>query len=175
MKLIRRSVLAVSSLILVPLLWSSQAGAQGKSLELRVDFISLETSDGNTDITLEFPGSFAMAFYFSPQFALEPGVLVHHLRSDGGSVTFFGASLFAPFYFQADGGKSGLFISPGVSLLKATGDFESDALFDYGVDLGFKRAASNRVSTRFALTLRDGDSHDKVVLGAAFGVGFFWR
>ena len=173
MKLLNRWIPALSLLLL--LVAPSLVSAQGKPLEIRVDFVSIETSDGDTDIGIEFPGSLAMAFYFSNQLALEPGLMIRNINTDAGNATLFGAGLFAPFYFKADEGKSGLFIAPGVVFTKATGDFESDALVDYGVDFGIKLPVKDRISTRLALTFRDGDSSDKAVIGASVGVGFFWR
>ena len=173
MKLANRWIPAGS--LVLSLMLPGLAAAQGKPLEIRADFVTLETSDGDTDIALEFPGSLAMAFYFSRQFALEPAVLINNINADDASATLFGFGLSAPFYFKADEGKSGLFVSPGIFFSKATGDFETDAMFDYGVDVGFKMPVKERISTRLAVTFRDGDSSDKAVVGASFGIGFFWR
>ena len=170
MKFLNRWILA-SLLLVTPGLVT----AQGKPLEIRVDFVTIETSDGDTDIGIEFPGSLAMAFYFSNQFAVEPAVLIRNINTDAGNATLFGAGVFLPFYFKADEGKSGFFVAPGVAFTKATGDFESDALVDYGVDVGIKLPVKDRISTRLALTFRDGDSSDKSVIGASVGIGFFWR
>jgi hypothetical protein len=174
MNTFHRSTLRVSSLFLMMMLGTSAAAAQGKPLEIRVDFASAEFNDG-TSIDVEFPGSLAMAFYMTRQFAIEPAVIISNFSDDDFSGTAFGAGLFLPFYFKADEGRSGPFLSPGVAVSKATGDIETDTMFDYGVDFGFKFAVKERISTRFALTYRDGDSHDKAAFGGSFGIGFFWR
>lgn len=175
MKHFTRWIPAATTLLLLSWLLPREVAAQGKPLELRVDFVSFETSDGDTHVALDFPGTLAMAFYFNKQFALEPEVLIHNFNSDAGNSTVFGLGLFAPFYFKADEGKSGLFVAPGIAYSKATGDFETDGLVDYGVDFGIKMPVKDRISTRLAATWRDGDSTDKSVFGASFGIAFFWR
>ena len=54
-------------------------------------------------------------------------------------------------------------------------DVADDTSLDLGVDVGFKWAVRERISTRLAFTVRDGDSSDDAVLGLTFGVGLFWR
>lgn len=157
------------------LLGATPAMAQGRPLELRVDMLSFETTDGNTTIDLEFPGTLAMAFYLTKQFAIEPQVAISNTSSDAVDGTLYGAGLFLPFYFNADEGKSGFFLSPGAMVLGGTGDFDFDAEFNYGLDAGIKFAVRERISTRFAATYRDGDSYDKGTFGATFGIGFHWR
>ncbi len=157
------------------LLGTTPAMAQGRPLELRVDMISFQTSDGDTFVELEFPGSLAMAFYLTNQFAIEPRVAVSNTSSDNFDGTVYGAGLFLPFYFKADEGKSGFFLAPGAEMTGGTGDFDFDTRFNYGLDAGIKFAVRERISTRFALTVRDGDSYVDPAFGATFGIGFHWR
>lgn len=165
----------VSALALSPTLFGSTLQAQGRPMEFRVDFFSLETSDGNTVINLEFPGSFALGFFLSPQFAIEPAVSFTNVSDDDVDGTIYGVGLFLPFYAKADHGKSGLFIAPGIAFLGGSGDFDIDSNVDYGIDLGFKNPIRDKISARFALTLRDGDSYDKAAVGATFGLTFHWQ
>jgi hypothetical protein len=151
------------------------AMAQGRPLEIRVDMVSFQTSDGDTFIDLDFPGTLAFAFYFTPQFAIEPRVTLSNVSSDNFDGTLYGAGLFLPFYFKADEGKSGFFLAPGGEVTGGTGDYDFDSQFDYGLDAGIKFAVRERISTRFALTLRDGDSYNEAAFGATFGIGFHWR
>jgi hypothetical protein len=164
----------VGGLTLLPTLGAGSLQAQGRSLELRVDFASLQTSDGNTVLGLEFPGSLAMAFYMNQQFALEPSAQFVHVSddNDNNSDTFFALGMFFPFYFNRDMGHTGLFLSPGLLLSKFSGD---DTNLDFGIDVGWKWRLRDRISSRFAFTVRDGDSTDDAILGATFGLGFFWR
>ena len=157
------------------LLSATPAMGQGRPLEIRVDMLSFETSDGNTNLDLSFPGTLAMAFYLSKQFAIEPEIMVSNVSSDFADGTLYGAGLFLPFYFNADEGKSGFFLSPGAMVLGGTGDYDTGTDFNYGLDAGIKFAVRERISTRFAATYRDGDSYDKGTFGATFGIGFHWR
>ena len=126
------------------------------------------------------PGSVALAFYMNESVAIEPQLgLLFVSGEDGAGDDFSGtelsAGLFVPFYLKGDTGRSGFFMSPGLLITKGTGDLETDAAVDYGIDVGMKMTRNDRVSTRFAVTLRDGDSFADATLGATFGVGLFWR
>lgn len=165
----------LSALVLAPALSANTLQAQGRPMEIRLDFIGVETSDGDTFLNLEFPGSVALAFYMTPQFAIEPKVFFANFSSDDVDGSFYGAGLFFPFYLTADNGKSGFFISPGLELSGGSGDFDQDSQVDYGIDLGVKNPVRENISLRFALTLRDGDSYNKAAFGATFGIGLHWR
>lgn len=154
---------------------ANPVAAQGRDKEIRLDMIGFETSDGNTAILAGFPGTVALAFYMNPNFALEPQVAIVNVNSDFGDGTVFGFGLFAPWYFKGDAGRTGFFVSPGLQYSKGTGDMETDGEMDYGVDLGLKMSYRERISTRLALTYRDGDSYGEAAIGATFGVGLFWR
>jgi hypothetical protein len=174
-RLLRGSMICAAAAMAV----ASPAGAQTRAKEFRVDFASVTTSDGNTRVGLGYPGTLAMGIYMNNNFALEPR-LGFDYQSDsdtdvsGGAVQ---AGVFAPWYFAGDMGRTGLFLSPGVEFFKGFGDdpFETDVLVDYGVDFGVKLGRSDRVSTRLALTMRDGDRFADPQIGAVFGVGMFWR
>lgn len=166
---------ATAALALAPVLADNTLQAQGRPMEFRVDFFSLETSDGTTVINLEFPGSFALGFFLNPQFAIEPAVSFTNVSDDDIDGTIYGFGVFLPFYAKADHGKSGLFIAPGIALSGGSGDFDSDSNVDFGVDLGFKKPIRDKISARFALTLRDGDSYDKAAVGGSFGLTFHWQ
>lgn len=157
------------------LIAAAPAMAQGRPLELRVDMFSFETSDGNNSLELNFPGSLAMAFYMTPQFAIEPQLTLSNQSGDNVDGTIYGAGVFFPFYFKADEGRSGFFLSPGAMIVGGTGDYDFDSQVNYGADVGIKFAVRERISTRFAVTLRDGDSYNDPAFGATFGIGFHWR
>lgn len=156
---------------------ASPAGAQTRDKEIRLDFASVTTSDGRTEIGLGYPGTLALGIYMNNNFALEPQLGFRYesdsdADTDGGAIN---AGVFAPWYFNGDMGRTGLFLSPGVMFVKGIGDDDSDVLVDYGVDFGVKLGRSERVSTRLALTMRDGDRFSDPAFGATFGVGMFWR
>jgi hypothetical protein len=135
------------------------------------------TSDGRTTVGLGYPGTFALGIYMNQNLAIEPQLGFDYVSdsdadTDGGEVR---AGVFAPWYFNGDMGRTGLFLSPGVLFTKGIGDNDSDALVDYGVDFGVKLGRSDRVSTRLALTMRDGDRFGDPEFGAVFGIGMFWR
>jgi hypothetical protein len=154
---------------------ASPLAAQARQKEIRLDFVTLQTSDGATLINAGFPGTVALGIYMNKNIALEPQVGITNVSSDFVDGTTFGAGLFVPYYFAGDFGKSGLFLSPGIQLSKGSGDFETDTQVDYGVDLGFKKTHKERVSFRIAATFRDGDSSTDAVIGGVFGIGLFWR
>lgn len=156
---------------------ASPLAAQSREKEIRLDFATVTTSDGRTEVGLGYPGTFALGIYMNENLAIEPQLGFRYFSdsdadTDGGELS---AGVFAPWYFNGDTGRSGLFLSPGVTLTKGIGDNDTDALFDYGLDLGVKMGRSDRVSTRLALTLRDGDRFTDPALGASFGLGMFWR
>lgn len=151
-------------------------GAQGRDKEIRLDMLGFSSSDGTTTIQAAFPGMVAFAIYMNQNFAIEPQVGLGFTSGDGDSNGAIGLGVFAPWYFKGDAGRTGFFVSPGVELVKFTGDnAPDDAFIDYGVDVGLKMAFRERISTRLALTYRDGDSHLESEIGARFGVGLFWR
>lgn len=174
MKSLIRTMALLPALVVASAVTSHSVMAQGRPLEIRADFASLESNDGRTVIALKFPGSLAMAFYMNQQFAIEPSISVTSLSGDNDG-TLYGAGLFFPFYFKADEGRSGFFVSPGAMVSGGSGDYDRDASFDYGVDLGIKMPLRERISSRLALTIRDGDSYNDLTFGATFGIGFFWR
>lgn len=151
--------------------------AQTRDKELRLDFITARTGGSSTTIGVGYPGTFALGIYMNNNFALEPqlGALFtsnSDTDTDGGEIT---AGVFAPWYFNGDMGRTGLFLSPGVILTKGLGDDDTDVRSDYGLDFGVKLGRSERVSTRLALTMRDGDSFGDPEFGGVFGIGMFWR
>jgi hypothetical protein len=156
---------------------ASPLAAQARDKEIRLDFASLSTSDGRTQVGVGYPGTFALGIYMNENLAIEPQIGLTYVNDNDTdeSSGVINAGLFAPWYFNGDAGRTGLFVSPGITVTKGFGDNDFDALFDYGLDLGVKLGRSDRVSTRLALTLRDGDTFNDPALGAVFGVGMFWR
>lgn len=159
--------------------WSASIGAapaQAQNpIELRATFFRFITSDGNNAFQLVFPGALAMAFYMNPQVAIEPSISLLRLEDDDDeSVTLLTAGLFLPIHFQP-GGRQGFFIAPGIELSHTSADVADDTSLDYGLDVGMKWAVRERISSRLAFTIRDGDSSDDAVLGVSFGIGLFWR
>ena len=153
---------------------ATRAEAQNP-IELRATFFQYQTADGNSLLQLVFPGELAVAFYLNPQVALEPGISILRAEDDDDdSVTLLGLGLFLPIHFQP-GGRQGFFVSPGLQVTHTSADVADDTSLDLGVDVGFKWAVRERISTRLAFTVRDGDSSDDAVLGLSFGVGLFWR
>ena len=179
MKGVVRGTLAAVALAMVAAT-ADPLAAQGRQKEIRLDFLTLQTSDGDFAIGGAFPGSIALAFYMNPNVAIEPQLGLLFVSGEDAlgndfSGTELSAGVFVPFYLRGDTGRSGFFMSPGLLISKGTGDLESDAAVDYGIDVGMKMTRNDRVSTRFAVTLRDGDSFADATLGATFGVGLFWR
>lgn len=173
MRPMKRSLLLASAVMVGAV--SQPAVAQGRPLEIRVDMLGFQTSDGHTMVDVSFPGSVAFAFYLSSQLAVEPRLSLDNISGDGVSGTLYALGLFAPFYFKADEGKSGFFAAPGVMFQGASGDYGDETSVDYGVDVGVKWPLRDRISGRAAATWRDGDSYNKSVFGASFGIGFHWR
>jgi hypothetical protein len=150
--------------------------AQGRrQKEIRVDLARFLQSDGNSVLGIAVPGSVALGIYLNRRLAIEPQVAFNHLASDGANGSLLSAGLFVPYYLKGDSGHSGLFVSPGILLAKGLGDFKSDLVTNYGIDVGLKRTRRDVISGRLALFLRDGDSYTKAALGAVAGVGLFWR
>ena len=174
MKSLVRTALAASVIALFASIGAAPAQAQNP-LELRATFFRYMTSDGNNALQLVFPGELAMAFYMNPQVALEPSLSITRFEDDDDdSLTLLTAGLFLPIHFQP-GGRQGFFVSPGLELTHTSANVADDTSLDYGLDVGVKWAVRERISSRLAFTIRDGDSSDDAVLGLSFGIGLFWR
>ncbi len=174
MKSMFRGAFAV--LALTALAVGSAEAQERRSKEIRLDMISFQASDGSSVGFVAFPAAnVALGIYLNQKVAIEPMVGMNFISGDNfsGQVLSFGT--FVPYYFKGDGGRSGLFLSPGLMFSKGTGDLETDGEFDYGVDFGFRKVWRDNLSWRGALTLRDGDSFDDMAIGASFGLGLFWK
>lgn len=175
MKSFVRGSLLVAAISLLGAAANPVSAQEGRDKEIRLDFLTLQTSDGSTGIGVGFPGSVAVAFYMNPNVAIEPQLSLAFISGDGADGSVYGLGLFVPWYFAGDAGRSGFFVAPGLEYSKGTGDFETDGATDFGVDVGMKMTRNDRMSTRLALTFRDGDSFNEAVIGASFGIGLFWR
>jgi hypothetical protein len=170
LSMLRRAV-AVASLVAVS---ASVAQAQVKVEEIRVDLAALSTMGGNMSLGVVAPMNVALGIYLNDKIALEPTVGVMHFKPDGGDgSTTIMLGVMAPFYFSGDRGHNGLFVAPGVMISKTT---DVDAAIDFGADVGFKKAMSDKVSWSVAGMFRTGDSYDPdAEIGARFGLSVFWR
>ena len=151
-----------------------------RPLELRVQLVGVTVAEKVTSGSVSLPGSFAMAWYLGERVALEPRVSLGYASYEtpsgetqsGGSL---GVGAFLPLYLRADGGRSGLFVAPGISISEPLGDVGGSRAVSGGVDLGLKRRLGERMATRWALELRDRDYDDEITIGGSFGISFFWR
>jgi hypothetical protein len=169
LSVLRRAV-AVASLVAVS---AGAAQAQLKVEELRVDLANLAATDGTTRFGAGIPGSLALGIYLNDKIALEPTLSLSHFSPDGGDAsTTITLGVFAPYYLAGDRGRNGLFVAPGVMITKIT---DVDALIDFGADIGYKKAMSDKVSWSVAGTFRDGDSSAESVIGLRAGLSVFWR
>lgn len=174
MKSLVRTAVATSLIVLSASIAAAPARAQNP-IELRATFFSFRTSDGNNALQLVFPGALAMAFYLNPQVAIEPAFSLSRFENDDDeSLTLLTLGVFLPIHFQP-GGRQGFFVSPGLELRHTSADVADDTSLDLGLDAGVKWAVRDRISSRLAFTIRDGDSSDDAVLGLSFGIGLFWR
>lgn len=179
LSVIRRAV-AVASLVVVS---ASAAQAQIELREIRIDLASVTSVDGNTVLSLGgptsrigglagAPASVSLGVYLNDKLAIEPSFSIVNVSPDvGDATTFIGLGVWAPYYLNS--GKAGLFVAPGVELLKAT---DVDAQIDFGADVGYKRAINDNVSWRAAAGFRTGDStNDELALVATFGFSWFLK
>ncbi len=150
------------------------AFAQDRAKEIRLDVARVQTNDDATTTVVSFPGSVSFALFLTPRVALEPRLGFGYSSSDDRSGGSLGAEFFVPLYLR-NGGRFGPFIAPGFGVSKTTGDLESDARVDYGVDVGVRAPMRETLAWRLALTVRDGDSFRDPLYGITFGVGFFFR
>ncbi len=175
-----RRAVAVASLVVIS---ASAAQAQVSFREIRLDVASVVSSDGNTVLSLGgptsrigglvgTPASVALGFYLNDKLALEPSFSITNVSPDvGDATTFIGFGLWAPFYLES--GKSGIFIAPGLEILKAT---DVDAQLDFGADVGYKKPINDNLSWRAAAGFRTGDStNDELALVATFGFSIFLK
>lgn len=179
LSVIRRAV-AVASLLVVS---SSVAQAQVDLREIRIDFASLTSVDGNTVFSLGGPSSrigglagspvsVALGVYLSDKIALEPSFSIVNISPDvGDATTFIGFGLWAPYYLNS--GKEGVFLAPGLEILKQS---DVDAMIDFGADVGFKKAINDNLSWRAAAGFRTGDmTNDELAIVATFGFSWFLK
>lgn len=170
LSVLRRAV-AVASLVAVS---ASVAQAQLKVEELRVDLAQFQSAGGTSILGAGIPGGIALGIYLSDKIALEPTLSLAYIKPEGvDAITIISLGVFAPYYFAGDRGHNGLFVAPGVEISKAT---DVDAAIDFGADVGYKKAISQKVSWTVAGTVRAGDSYDPdTAIGARFGLSVFWR
>jgi len=170
LSVLRRAV-AVGTLVAVS---AGVAQAQLKVEEIRLDLAGFSTVDGNTTLGVAAPGAVAIGIYLNDNLALEPSISITTFSPDqGDATTFIGFGLAAPYYLAGDRGRNGLFVAPAVEIFKMT---DVDAMIDFGADIGFKKAMSDKVSWRAAAQVRTGDStNDELSLGATLGFSVFWR
>ena len=174
-----RTALALS-VVVAPLVAPVAAQSAKRPLELRVQVAGVTVGDDFTSVSASVPGALAFAWYLSPRVAIEPraGITFNSVevtpgdKRSGGS---YSLGAFVPFYLRADGGRSGLFIAPGIAVTDQFGDFEGPRAVQGGLDIGLKRRLGERMATRWALEVRDRDSDDEVTFGGSFGLSFFWR
>jgi len=175
----RRAILALSAILTCV---AAPAAAQDakRPLELRVQVAGVTVGDDFTNISASLPGALAFAWYLTPRVAIEPraGLAFNSVevtpgdKRSGGS---YSLGAFVPLYLRADGGRSGLFIAPGIAVTDLFGDFDGPRVIQGGVDVGLKRRLGERMATRWALEVRDRDNDDEVTVGGSFGLSFFWR
>ncbi len=156
--------------------------AQGdtRQMELRVQLVGVTVGDAVSSASVTLPGSVAFAWYVGSRVAFEPGVTVGYTsfesapgqKVSGGSVA---VGAFVPIYLRADGGRSGLFVAPGIAVGQPFGDVGGSRVVSGGVDIGLKRRLGERMATRWALELRDRDRDDELTVGGSFGISLFWR
>ena len=179
LSVIRRAV-AVASLMVVS---ASVAQAQVELREIRIDLASFTSVDGNSVLSLGgptsrigglagAPASVALGVYLNDKLALEPSFSIVNVSPDvGDATTFIGFGLWAPFYFES--GKAGLFVAPGIDILKQT---DVDAMIDFGADVGYKKAIHDNLSWRAAAGFRTGDmTNDELAIVATFGFSWFLK
>ena len=143
--------------------------------EIRVDIAGLSMISGDRTIFgVGIPGSVALGIYLNDKIALEPTLGLTHVSPEfGAAATTISIGVFAPYYLAGDRGHNGLFVAPGVMISKST---NRDAAIDFGADVGYKKAITDKVSWSAAGMLRAGDSTDPdMELGARFGLSVFWR
>ena len=155
----------------------ASAQVMSKQKEIRIDLISVTGEDGAGGVGVDtgFPGTLAFGIYVNDHIAIEPQLSLKFFATYYVKGGFLGAGLFVPYYVAGDMGRTGFFVSPGLMLNKGVGDFDSEMLVDYGIDVGLKRAWKEHLTQRFALTLRDGDSHASIEYGVTAGIAFHWR
>jgi hypothetical protein len=149
---------------------SAQAQIGGRQVEIRLDLAELMLDPVRLGAGL--PGSAAVGIYLSDRLAVEGRVGFAYADAEPESSWGLSLGAYLPFYLAADGGRSGLFVAPGLDLAKIK---DIDAAVDYGVDVGMKLKKSERLSWRIAATLRDGDSYADMALGANLGLSIFFK
>jgi hypothetical protein len=179
LSVLRRAV-AVGALVAVS---ATAAQAQITFREIRFDAASFVTADGSSTFSLGGPSSpygsllgapvsVSLGFYLNDKIALEPSVSFVNTKPDGGdatSITTIG--LAAPFYLTS--GKSGIFISPNLNMMKIT---DQDNMIDFGAEVGYKRPINNNFSWLAAAGFRTGDStNDEMAIQATFGFSIFLK
>lgn len=177
-----RSIRTALTLSVLTALLAEPGVAQSvkRPLELRVQVAGVTVGDDFTNISASLPGALAFAWYLTPRVAIEPraGIAFNSVevtpgdKRSGGS---YSLGAFVPLYLRAEGGRSGLFIAPGIAVTDLFGDFDGPRVVQGGLDIGLKRRMGERMATRWALELRDRDSDDEVTIGGSFGLSFFWR
>jgi hypothetical protein len=177
-----RRTAAVAALVSVSAVAAEAQFGSLKVEEIRLDLAGLElVSDSYTAFGVGAPtggGIFlprvAVGVYLNDKIAIEPTLSLTSFTPDGGDNSMaIVLGVFVPYYVAGDRGHNGLFVAPGLQITKIT---DVDALIDFGVDVGYKKAMTEKVSWSAAGVVRTGDSTDpEMLIGARFGLSVFWR
>jgi hypothetical protein len=169
--MMKRSVMTAAALVaLAAGATSAEAQIGGRQVELRLDVAALELDPVRLGAGL--PGSAAVGIYLNDKVAVEGRVGFAFADAEPESSWGLNVGAYVPFYLAGDGGRSGLFVAPGLDLGKIK---DVDATIDYGVDVGLKLKKSDLISYRVAATLRDGDSYADMAIGANVGIAIFFK
>jgi hypothetical protein len=182
---VRRSIrLAVGVVASAACLLPSVGEAQAGQIELRLDAVRAQSFSESFSLSVAAPGNAAVAYYLTPALALDArfvGLSYNSTELPNGtsvSSTSLQVAAFLPYHFGGSRGRSGFFVAPGVLYARtsASGGLPgstSNSIFNWGAELGFKKAIRGNVSLRAAATYEDGDRPETI--GATGGISVFFR
>lgn len=190
----RKIVITATLMILTFGMFAVPALAQDKATELTAGVLGfgyttckgfdgvLEVATGGTQSGRYIGltgGSFAVGFYSSPGFAIEPTLGFSRLSSDGDAVSVLNLGIAMPFYPEKGWGRTGHYIAPRVTYNRISSDSDSESQFTIGLAIGTKTRLNDMAALRlqaffdYGLEGDDGELPSTKTFGMFVGLSTF--
>lgn len=164
----------------------AEAQLRGPEITVGLASVGMETYDGDENYTQLFaPTSLLrLAFYFTPQVAIEPQVMLDMWSGEGRSGSAIGLGAFVPIYFNGDQGNTGLYAAPGIGVTfyankQADGIKSSSSQTFFAVELGKKfmlgESASLRLAAQYFQEPETDDFFEFRNIGVLLGLSVFLK
>ena len=175
---------ATTLVLLLSILLGAEVLAQGRSLELGVDFglLSIGFSGGETLFNFESAGPrVRLGVPVSDKVVIEPSLAADVFSGAGVTLATFEFGVAVPYYWNSQ--RRGFFIRPATGLTFISADISgagaSDAQFFVGLGLGGKSPVGSQLALRYELftaySFETDIFHNAFTLQGLFGISVFFN